>query len=98
MYLTKCLQQWRTDLTIKTIAAVIKTHTITKIKTHNKTKEKEGEKQWKRGERERERREIEESFFCELHMNCYNFLYMALANAPKLHDNNDSSIKIYRFD
>ena len=50
--LQKCLQQWRTNLTIKTIAVVIKTHTITKIKTNNKTKEREGKKQWKRGERE----------------------------------------------
>ena len=58
--LQRCLQQWRTNLTIKTIAVVIKTHTITKIKTNNETKEREGGKQWKRGERER--REIEDFF------------------------------------
>ena len=32
-------------MTIKTIVVVIKTHTITKIKTNNETKEREGGKQ-----------------------------------------------------
>ena len=95
IYLTKCLQQWRTNLTIKTITVVIKTHTVVKIKTNNKTKEREGGKS--SGREEKERREIAEIFFCQLHMN-YHFLYMTVASAPQLHDNNDSSIKIYGFD
>ena len=97
IYLTKCLQQWQTNLAIKTITVVIKTHTIREMKTNNETKEREGKKQWKRGEREnRDRRFF--FLFCQLHMNCYYFLYMAVASASQLHDNNDSSIKIYRFD
>ena len=46
----------------------------------------------------REEREIEDFFFCQLHMNCFHFLYMAVASASQLHDYNDSSVKIYRFD
>ena len=56
-----------------------KTHTITKIKTNNKTKEREGNKQGKRGEREREERD-RRKFFGQLHMNCCHFLYMAVAS------------------
>ena len=53
MYLTKYLQQWLTNLTIKTITVVIKTHTIAKIKTNNTTKEREEEKSSVREEKER---------------------------------------------
>ena len=96
MYLTKCPQQRRTNLTIKTITVVYETHTITKIKTNNNREKKKerGKKQWKRGEREK--RDIRE-FFCQLYMNCYHFLYMAVASARQLHDNNDSSIKLSAF-
>ena len=45
------------------------------------------------GREERERRE----FFCQLHMNCYHFPYMAVATRHS-YMNNDSSVKIYEFD
>ena len=91
IYLTKCLQQWRTNLALKTDYSfhkctkhILKQRQRKTILKNRKRRKKKNERR-RRGregrERERGEREIKDSFTCQLHMNCYRFPYMAVARA-----------------